>query len=55
MNEGTRFGTSLHSRKVVQEPHAYEVDRGWLFKSGFEKPVHGVTRWWSNLEPGATT
>ncbi len=23
MNEGTRFGTTMHSRKIVQEPDAY--------------------------------
>lgn len=41
MQQGTRYGTTTHSRKVVQDSDAYGTTAGRLFKSGFEKPVHG--------------
>jgi hypothetical protein len=28
MNEGTRFGTTMHSPKVVQDSDAYPIDHG---------------------------
>ncbi|SFU94573.1 hypothetical protein SAMN05192541_1082 [Bradyrhizobium arachidis] len=41
MQQGTRYGTTTHSRKVVQDSDAYTTTAGRLFKSGFERSVHG--------------
>jgi hypothetical protein len=43
------------ARSDVRQGEQGHASHGWLFKSGFEKPVHGDSHWWPNLEPGATT
>jgi len=40
MYERTRFGTTPHSQKVVQDSDANNTTAGRLFKSGSEKPVN---------------